>query len=117
MKEYSIFPKALALLETHHQIFLMSYPGHSFVRGWGFTLLLYSTDPTDWAEIRSELSKKKKASYQRHNSPTLTIPKTFLYPINDNINSLNFPVVLDVTRRINNTLNFIKKIYFIFCTE
>ena len=34
MKRYSVFPKAPALLERHHQICLMSYPEHSR-RGWG----------------------------------------------------------------------------------
>ena len=30
LKGYFVFPKAFALLEPHHQIVLVSYPGHSF---------------------------------------------------------------------------------------
>ena len=57
MKGYSSFLKAPALLEPHHQIFLMSYPGHLLVVGSYLSAEIhsvYSTAPADWACVTEE---------------------------------------------------------------
>ena len=51
MKGYSTFPEAPALLEPHHQIVLVSYPGHSLGGSYPSAekQSVYSTAPADWA--------------------------------------------------------------------
>ena len=54
MKGYSAFPKTPALLEPHHQMVLVSYPGHS-LGGDSYPSAekqsVYSTAPADWAKF------------------------------------------------------------------
>ena len=51
MKGCSAFSKASALLEPHHQIVLVSYPGYSLKESYlsGEMQSVYSSAPADWA--------------------------------------------------------------------
>ena len=52
IKMYSAFPKAPALLEPHHQIILVSYPGHSLGESYPSAEMqsVYSEATADWAK-------------------------------------------------------------------